>query len=353
MTEIKVLVVDDSPIMRRVICDIINGQADMKVVATARNGEEALLAAKRFAPDVITMDVEMPVMDGLEALQRIMKDNPLPVVMLSSVTKQGADATVKALHLGAVDFITKPSGTLSPDINEVARDIVKKIRIAALARDKLRLTQVRVDKRIKPPKVSPAGIDKAPEKVILIGTSTGGPKALHEVIPKLPGNIPAAVLVVQHMPPGFTRSLAERINGMSALNVKEAVDGEPVLSGNVYIAPGDYHLKVKRLGEGLGCRLIIRLTREPLVSGHRPSVDAMIESVAQEYWSEILAVIMTGMGQDGTRGTASVKNRGGKVIAEDSSTCIVYGMPKSVIDSGYADLVVPLPQIAKRIVENL
>ena len=268
MTEIKVMVVDDSPFMRRVISDIINGQADMKVVATARNGEEALLAAKRFAPDVITMDVEMPVMDGLEALQRIMKDNPLPVVMLSSVTKQGADATVKALHLGAVDFITKPSGTLSPDINEVARDIVKKIRIAALARDKLRLTQVRVDKRIKPPKVSPAGIDKARK-----GYSDwyfNRRTQLHEVIPKLPGNIPAAVLVVQHMPPGFTRSLAERINGMSALNVKEAEEGEPVLSGTVYIAPGDYHLKVKRLGEGLSRRLVIKLTQEPLVSGHCP-----------------------------------------------------------------------------------
>lgn len=353
MEEIKVMVVDDSPFMRRVISDIINGQSDMKVVATARNGEEALLSARRFSPDVITMDVEMPVMDGLEALQRIMNENPLPVIMLSSITKQGADATVKALHLGAVDFITKPSGTLSLDINEVARDIVKKIRIAALAKDKLRFTKVKADKRIKPPKVSPPGISKSPEKIIVIGTSTGGPKALHEVIPKLPGSLPAAVLVVQHMPPGFTRSLAERINGMSALNVKEAEDGEPVLTGTVYIAPGDYHLKVKQLGEGLNRRLVIKLTQEPLVSGHRPSVDAMIESVVQEYWSDILAVIMTGMGQDGTRGTASVKNRGGKVIAEDSSTCIVYGMPKSVIDSGYADLIVPLPQIARRIVENI
>jgi len=345
------MVVDDSPFMRRVISDIINAQSDMKVIATARNGEDALLGARKYSPDVITMDVEMPVMDGLEALQRIMNENPLPVIMLSSVTKQGADATVKALHLGAVDFITKPSAR--SDINEVARDIVKKIRIAALARDKLRFTQVKADKGIKQPKASPPRSGKSPEKIVVIGTSTGGPKALHEVIPKLPGSLPAAVLVVQHMPPGFTRSLAERINGMSALNVKEAEEGEPVLSGTVYIAPGDYHLKVKRLGEGLSRRLVIKLTQEPLVSGHRPSVDAMIESVVQEYWSDILAVIMTGMGQDGTRGTASVKNRGGKVIAEDSSTCIVYGMPKSVVDSGYADLIVPLPQIARRIVENV
>lgn len=354
MTEIKVMVVDDSAFMRRVISDIINGQPDMKVVATARNGEEALVAAKEVAPDVITMDVEMPVMNGLEALRKIMSETPLPVIMLSSLTQQGADATVKALHLGAVDFITKPSGSLSLDINKVSRDIVGKIRIAAVARDKLRKTPDRTYKpRDLPPKAMPVGTHRIPEKIVLIGTSTGGPKALHEVIPKLPGNLPAAVLVVQHMPPGFTRSLAERINGMSSLTVKEAEDGEEVLTGKVYIAPGDYHLKVKRLGEGLGRRLIINLTKEPLVSGHRPSVDAMIESVVQEYWSKILAVIMTGMGQDGTRGTAGVKNKGGKVIAEDSSSCIVFGMPKSVIDSGYADLVVPLPQIARGIVENL
>ena len=155
------------------------------------------------------------------------------------------------------------------------------------------------------------------------------------------------------MPPGFTRSLAERINGMSALTVKEAENGEPVLTGNVYIAPGDYHLKVKRTGEGPGRRILINLTKDPLVSGHRPSVDAMIESVVQEYWSPVLAVIMTGMGQDGTRGTVAVKNKGGKVIAEDSSTCIVFGMPRAVIDAGCADRIVPLPQIARGIVENL
>ncbi|MGE5544510.1 MAG: protein-glutamate methylesterase/protein-glutamine glutaminase, partial [Bacillota bacterium] len=274
MTEIKVMVVDDSAFMRRIISDIINGQPDMKVVATAANGEEALSTAKKAIPDVITMDVEMPVMDGLAALEKIMSDTPMPVIMLSSLTQQGADATVKALHLGAVDFITKPSGSLSLDINTVARDIVSKIRIAALAGDKIRKTPVHKTKALfQPPKGSPVRPHRTPEKLVLIGTSTGGPKALHEVIPKLPGDLPAAVLVVQHMPPGFTRSLAERINGMSALNVKEAEDGEPVLTGNVYIAPGDYHLKVKRLGEGIGRRLIINLTKDPLVSGHRPSVD--------------------------------------------------------------------------------
>ncbi len=354
MTEIKVLVVDDSVFMRRVISDIINGQPDMRVVATASNGKEALALARNFAPDVITMDVEMPVMDGLQALERIMSDTPLPVIMLSSLTQSGADATVRALHIGAVDFITKPSGSLSLDINKVAQDIIAKIRVAASARDKLRRPPVQKSRPPVPPPAPPvAAVYRSPDKMVLIGTSTGGPKALHEVIPRLPGNLPAAVLVVQHMPPGFTRSLADRINGMSALRVKEAEDGEPLLTGSVYIAPGDYHLKVRRLGEGLGRRLLINLTRDPAVSGHRPSVDAMIESVVREYWSKTLAVIMTGMGQDGTRGIAALRNKGGKVIAEDSSTCIVFGMPRSVIDAGHADHILPLPHIARGIVENL
>jgi two-component system chemotaxis response regulator CheB len=354
VTEIKVMVVDDSLFMRRVISDIINGQPDMKVVATATNGKEALSLAREFRPDVITMDVEMPVMDGLLALEKIMSDTPLPVIMLSSLTQSGADATVRALHIGAVDFITKPSSSLSLDINKVAQDIIGKIRVAASARDKLRKPPSKLSgPQVPSPQLWPARVDRSPDKIVLIGTSTGGPKALHEVIPRLPGNLPAAVLVVQHMPPGFTRSLADRINGMSALRVKEAEDGEPVVAGSVYIAPGDYHLKVKRLGEGTGRRLLINLTKDPLVSGHRPSVDAMIESVVKEYWSQVLAVIMTGMGQDGTRGSAAIKNKGGRVIAEDSSTCIVFGMPRSVIDAGYADRIVPLPHIARRIVECL
>ncbi len=353
MEEIKVLVVDDSAFMRKVISDIINAQPDMKVVATARNGQDALFKVKAARPDVITMDVEMPVMDGLQALEKIMNETPLPVVMLSSLTQKGADATVRALELGAVDFITKPSLALSVNFNDMAKGIVKKIRVSSVARDKLHRPLVQnIKKTLAFPKV-PGIIGKSPQKLVLVGTSTGGPKALYEVIPKLPGDLPAAVLVVQHMPPGFTRSLAERIDSMSALKVKEAEDGESVLNGNVYIAPGDYHLKVRRVGEGLNRRLKIDLTKDPLVSGHRPSVDAMIESVLHEYWSKVLAVIMTGMGSDGTKGSAIVKDRGGKVIVEDSSTCIVFGMPKSVIEAGFADRIMPLPQIAKGIVENL
>ena len=252
---------------------------------------------------MITMDVEMPVMDGLQALEKIMNETPLPVVMLSSLTQKGADATVRALNWE--QWIYKPSLALSVNFNDMAKGIVKKIRVSSVARDKLHRPLVQNIKR--PLRFLRSQVGKSPQKLVLVGTSTGGPKALYEVIPKLPGDLPAAVLVVQHMPPGFTRSLAERIDSMSALKVKEAEDGESVLNGNVYIAPGDYHLKVRRVGEGLNRRLKIDLTKDPLVSGHRPSVDAMIESVLHEYWSKVLAVIMTGMGSDGTKGSAIVR----------------------------------------------
>ncbi|MGE5422433.1 MAG: protein-glutamate methylesterase/protein-glutamine glutaminase [Ignavibacteriales bacterium] len=355
---IKVMVVDDSAFMRRVISDIINQQTDMQVVGTARDGQETLQKVKDLAPDVITMDVEMPVMDGLQALEVIMKENPLPIIMLSGLTRSGADATMKALHLGAVDFIPKPSGSISLDIDKISVDIVDKIRIAAATRGMIRRLPS-VAPRLPQPLIRPTsvttttGLHKSLNKLVVIGTSTGGPKALHEVIPGLPGDLMAGVLVVQHMPPGFTRSLADRLNSLSEVTVKEAEHGEPVLPGHVYVAPGDYHLKVKRRDESTGPKLFVNLTQDPLVSGHRPSVDAMFESVVQEFWSPVLGVVMTGMGSDGTKGAGGIKQKGGKIIAEDKSTCIVYGMPKSVIESGNSDIVAPLPNIAREIVKSI
>ncbi|NLB17232.1 MAG: chemotaxis-specific protein-glutamate methyltransferase CheB, partial [Syntrophomonadaceae bacterium] len=268
-------------------------------------------------------------------------------IMLSSLTQRGADAAMKALYLGAVDFISKPSGAM--EINNTANEIIRKIKIAAATRHRLKKQVVQpIAQRIKPIKTTVNAKD-ALGNLVLIGTSTGGPRALHEVIPKLPGELEAADLVVQHMPSGFTRSLAERLDRLSALRVKEAKNGEPILRGCVYIAPGDFHLKVKRLGDLSNPRLRVNLTQDPLVSGHRPSVDAMIDSVVKEFWSKIVTVIMTGMGQDGAKGTDWVKNKGGKVIAEDSSTCIVYGMPRAVIETGNADRVLPLQNIANAI----
>ncbi|MGE5371338.1 MAG: protein-glutamate methylesterase/protein-glutamine glutaminase [Solirubrobacterales bacterium] len=357
MARAKVLIVDDSAFMRRVISDIIGRHPDLEVIGTARNGQEALAKIRDLKPDVVTMDVEMPVMDGLQALETIMREDPLPVVMLSSLTQAGADATMRALQLGAVDFVPKPSGTISLDIEKVADVIIQKTRIAAGTRINLRkvVAPVPVFTRTEPtaPVPKPIGGSGLLEKLVVIGTSTGGPKALHEVIPNLPAHLPAGVLVVQHMPPGFTRSLAERLNSMSAVEVKEAEHGDTVLPGHVYIAPGDFHLKVRRCTDGTGKRLVVNLTKDPLESGHRPSVDAMFDSAVAEFWAPMVGVIMTGMGADGARAAVGIKQKGGKIIAEDKSTCIVYGMPKAVVDSGNADKVVPLNLIASEIVRAL
>ncbi|MGE5397861.1 MAG: protein-glutamate methylesterase/protein-glutamine glutaminase [Chitinophagales bacterium] len=350
MSRIRVLVVDDSAFMRKVISDIISRQLDMEVVGTASNGMEALDAIKEIKPDVVTMDVEMPVLNGLEALPVIMKEEPLPVIMLSRLTQSGADATLKALQEGAFDFVPKPSGSNSLDINMVATELVGKIRAAAGTGRKLQMLAWPQRKdRVVPP-VKKAAVSSKLERIVLIGTSTGGPRALYEVIPQLPGDLAAAVLVVQHMPPGFTKSLAERLNSVSSLTVKEAENGEQIKPSYVYIAPGDYHMKVKRAVVASTNNLNINLTQEKAVSGHRPSVDVMIESVVSEFWSHMVGVIMTGMGQDGARGVMGIKSKGGKVIAQDQGTCIVYGMPKAVVQAGNADAVVGLGQIAKEIV---
>ncbi|MDD2421433.1 MAG: chemotaxis response regulator protein-glutamate methylesterase [Heliobacteriaceae bacterium] len=364
MPRIKVLVVDDSAFMRKVIADMITAEPGMTVVDTARNGQEALEKILRLKPDVVTLDIEMPVMDGLTTLDRIMRDRPVPVLMLSSLTQQGAHATMLALRKGAVDFIPKPSGTISLDIHKVRKELIDKLKVAALA-------QIKPQAGVPHPRQS-SGLDTIPEpvvkagfrprrqgagpldQVVLIGTSTGGPKALYEVIPKLPASVTAAVLVVQHMPPGFTRSLAERLDAASALTVKEAVNDEEILPGVVYIAPGDYHLKVRVTNNpAAGKQMWVRLTREQPVGGHRPAVDVMMTSVARQFWSHMVGVILTGMGGDGTAGMQLIKQRQGRTIAEDASTCVVFGMPKVAIESGCVDRVVPITNVADEIVRSL
>ncbi|HAA90262.1 MAG TPA: chemotaxis response regulator protein-glutamate methylesterase [Peptococcaceae bacterium] len=349
MARIKVLVVDDSALMRRIISDLLNSDPELEVIATARNGKEAIEKVSQLCPDVVTLDVEMPVMDGLTALKEIMKVCPTPVVMLSSLTQEGAEITVKALQLGAVDFVPKPSGSISLDLQKVKDELNRKVKVAARVRpSRLYLTQLalpllkRKEKDLeKPP----------PKKLVLIGTSTGGPKALSEVLSKLPGNIPAALLIVQHMPPGFTRSLAERLDHLSELRVKEAEDGEKVVSGTAYIAPGDYHLKVEAVPPGKQPRL--RLTKEPPLNGHRPSVDVLMKSAVQAGCWELIGVVLTGMGSDGCEGMKEIKAHHGKTIAEDESTAIVFGMPRAAIEAGVVDRVVPLPLISREIVKML
>lgn len=356
MGKTKVLVVDDSAFMRKVIADIVNSDPFLEVIGKARNGDEALSKVIELNPDVVTMDIEMPGTDGLSALARIMERSPVPVIMLSSLTKNGAEQTLKALQLGAVDFIAKPSGQISLDIDKISQDIIRKIKVAAGTKKKLKnFNNITRFSERKTENIDAKSIDSTRplNKLVLIGTSTGGPKALHQLIPGFPAQIDAGILVVQHMPAGFTRSLAERLDSLSEIRVKEAEHGEKVVPACAYIAPGDYHLTVKPRRASQENELYINLDKSMPRGGHRPSVDVMLESVAEHYWSKMVCVIMTGMGHDGADGVKQIKAREGKIIAEDQSTCIVYGMPKAAVDSGMVDKVVPLNSIGEEVLKML
>jgi len=353
---IKVLVVDDSAFMRRVLTDIINSDPRLQVLDTARNGQDALDKIASLNPDVVTMDIEMPAMDGLTALEILMSRNPVPVIMLSSLTQAGAEQTIKALQIGAVDFVAKPSGQISLDIENLRDEIIRKIIVAAGTRKKMQNLSTIPDfisSGRSIPSSKKLNNDKQLNKLIVIGTSTGGPKALNQVLPRLPANLDAAVLVVQHMPAGFTKSLAERLNHISMIKVKEAEDGEQIIPGCAYIAPGDYHLKVSGQPNKNMQKLLVKLNQEPPREGHRPSVDEMFASVAEQFWGSIVGVIMTGMGHDGTAGLKYIKNKAATTIAEHKSSCVVYGMPKSAIESGNVDRIVPLQEIADEVLKVL
>ncbi|MCK8058780.1 MULTISPECIES: chemotaxis response regulator protein-glutamate methylesterase [unclassified Fusibacter] len=347
MKKIKVLVVDDSAFMRKVVSDIINACDHIEVIATAKNGKEALELLKTLKPDVVTMDIEMPVMDGLTALEKAMDTTPVPIVMLSSLTKEGADATLKALELGAVDFITKPSSVFKINADDVKTQLIEKLEIASRIRIPKKRKQVSTD--VIRPKTSRFVGHNDIRKIIAIGTSTGGPKALQSVIPLIPKNIDAPVLIVQHMPPGFTKSLAERLDSMSAISVKEAEDGDMLQPGWCYVAPGDKHLRVVRDVKGFR----IALGSDGPVTGHRPSADAMFDSLAQLDLHNIVGVIMTGMGADGAKGLVNIKKNRNFVIAQDEDSCVVFGMPKSAIKLDAVDKIVSLENITDEIIKAM
>lgn len=346
MAVIKVLVVDDSAFMRKVLSDLFTAESDFTVVDTARNGSEAVDKVKRLKPDVVTMDVEMPVLDGISALEIIMRESPVPVVMVSSLTREGADATLRALEKGAVDFVAKTAGPIS-SIEQIRTEILAKCRAAPRAnvRQLVRPPAPPPPLPARPPSFAPTG----DERIVAIGTSTGGPRALQEVITRLPANLPCPVVIVQHMPPGFTKSLADRLNSLSTLTVKEAQHGDVLQPGLAVIAPGDFHMTLVREGH----KTVVRLNQEPPVGGHRPSVEPMLESVARIYGPRAVGVILTGMGHDGSQGMKAVKTARGFTIAEDQSTTVVFGMPKAAIELGVVDRVVPLPGIAAEIVRHL
>ena len=387
---IRVLIADDSAFMRKVLSDLFNKQSDFEVAGTAINGRDAIDKVKKLKPDVLTLDVNMPVMDGLEALAVIMEECPLPVVMFSSLTQRGTDATIRALALGAVDWISKAGGPISK-IDPVQNEILTKCREAVQAHvgssksfsssRPLTYTPVLMSASTEPPKMKRIEVQRrtglkigekpkikvvsrttapsmlsaarsaahaaASKKLVAIGTSTGGPQALQAVITRLPGNLPCGVVIVQHMPAGFTKSLAERLDSISAISVKEAENDEIIKPGQVYIAPGNYHMRVAPAG---GVTKKILLSQEPPVGNHRPAVNVLFDSVAQ-FKNDLVSVIMTGMGSDGCEGMKKIKAAGGYSIAQDESSCVVYGMPKAVVEAGLADEVRPLNQIAEAIVD--
>lgn len=362
MEKTKVLIVDDSAFMRKLINDFLSDQTQIEVIGTARNGEDALRKIKELKPDVVTMDVEMPVLNGLEALKIIMKESPVPVIMLSSTTKEGAENTLLAIQNGAVDFIAKPSGAISLDLYKVKDELIEKV-LSARKANISRLVDSKVNQIISVPKLSnyskielgnQSAInprqkwEKSSKKIICIGTSTGGPRALQHVLTKLPKEIDAPLFIVQHMPPGFTKSLASRLDSLSNIKVKEAEDGELAQKGVAYIAPGGYHLKVKQVGTSLA----IQLDQSPVRSGHRPSVDVLFESISDLRGYAKIAVIMTGMGADGSQGLGHLKSRGlVKAIAESEHTSIVYGMPKAAIATTLVDEVIEVENIAETIMK--
>lgn len=335
---VRVLIVDDSAFMRRLLTDLLTESGRVEVVGTARNGEDAVEKNSKLLPDVITLDVEMPVLDGLSALTKILQTRPVPVVMFSSLTQAGAQTTLEALSRGAVDFLGKPESPRQLQDPVLQEMIIDKVVQAA---------QVDVRKLTAPP--APRSLPAVPRTqtgalvLVGIGTSTGGPRALQQVIPLLPADGRTAYLVVQHMPKGFTKSLAERLDGMSALNVLEAVDQTPIEADHAYIAPGGFHLTVGTSSHG---QPVIQLLQTPPFNGHRPSVDVLFNSLAERPKSCRAAALLTGMGADGAAGLLRLRQAGVYTVAEDASTAVIYGMPRAAVALGAVDRVAPLPEVS-------
>lgn len=356
MNPIKVLVVDDSAFMRALIKDLLSDDERIQVIGVARNGLDAIEKVKVLKPDVVTMDVEMPIMDGIEALKRIMKETPLPVIMLSSTTIEGAKNTMLVMEDGAFDFIAKPSGSISLDLYKVKDELISRI----LEAKSVNMTQLTLMNQSHIEKKAPLANSfnasqatnqyKSNKTLVLLGTSTGGPRALERVLTRLPKDLAAPVLVVQHMPKGFTKSLAERLNSLCAIHVKEASNGEILQNGCAYIAPGGKHLELRKVGKAI----VTELSTAPPVKGHRPSVDYLFISASKLGDYKKVVAIMTGMGSDGTEGLKRLKqSKDIFAIAESEKTAIIFGMPNSAIQAGCVDVIVDLDQIANQITKKV
>ena len=344
---VRVMVVDDSVFMRHVITREMSVDARITVIGAASNGVDAIAMARELQPDVITLDIEMPKLDGLGALPRILEVCQARVIMLSSNEGIGQTNTVRALELGAVDFILKPNGSISSNLATVRETLLRAVHGAAAATVQRRGLTPALSPFKKAEK--PRGSGTVARRPVIIGSSTGGPQALTSVVPQLPADLDAGVVVVQHMPAGFTASLAARLNDLSALTVREASDGDRVMVGEALIAPGDYHLRfVNESGT-----LRVKLDQGPRVHGVRPSVDVAFASAASVVPQHVYGVVLTGMGRDGADGAGVIRRAGGWVIAQDQASCVIYGMPRSVIEAGQATTVLPLKDIAQGIVTHL
>ena len=338
MSKVRVLVVDDSALMRKLIPQMLESDQSIEVVGTAMDGNFCLKKIEELRPNVITLDLQMPGMNGIDTLKEIMRRHPLPVIVVSSHSTDGASITFKALGLGAFDFVTKPQDA-SAHMAETARQLIAKIKAAAdckVVRPGTLGAAVRVEK------TASAKSGPPPTKTVAIGISTGGPQALEYLLSQLPPDFPGTILVVQHMPSGFTEMFAKRLDELCALRVKEAQSGDVLQAGRVLVCPGSRHMTVKRLPMGD----VVVLNDEPLVNGHRPSVDVLFHSLAQEFGRMSVAVLMTGMGDDGAQGLGEVKKAGGMTIAQSEESCVVFGMPKAAIERGYATRVVGLEVLA-------
>jgi two-component system chemotaxis response regulator CheB len=359
MKMLKVLVIDDTIVYRKIVGDVLKAIPGVEVVGTANNGKIALSKIKTLKPDLITLDIEMPEMSGIEVLQELHRHHcPPAVIMLSTLTREGSEMTIKALELGAFDFIPKPdAGTMADNMLKV-KQAIEPI-VMALKRKKTGLNlrpRISPIKRPAPKYPTPSGTkvqppQKTKSEIIGIGISTGGPNALTRMIPMLPGNFKAPILIVQHMPPMFTASLANSLNNKSPLTVKEAEDGDLIIPGRVLIAPGGLQMKIVAGQDGISRK--IKITDDPPENSCKPSVDYLFRSIAQHYVGRATGVIMTGMGSDGSKGLAQMKKNGSHVIAQDEASCTVFGMPKAPTESGIVDVIAPLDKIADEILKTV
>ena len=338
-SRIRVLVVDDSALMRKLVTNLLERDPEIQVIATAIDGLFALSKIEQLKPDVVTLDVDMPRLDGLSALEQIVSRFSVPVVMLSALTRRGAHLAMQALEKGAVDIVGKP--TEASQIGEVAEELVEKVKAAARRRQLSLSDEVAQYKNDKE-EISA----REPVKLVAIGASSGGPHALRYLLPKLPADFPAGIVIVQHLPESFTGMFARWMDELCKIKVREARDGAMATRGCALIAPGNAHLKVRRRSAGAEAML----DRSRAVNGHKPSVDVLFQSVAQEYGNEVLAVIMTGMGGDGADGIGEIQQAGGLTIAQDEKSCMIFGMPKVAINKGYINRVVPLEEMASYLI---